>query len=305
MFLRNHTKDSFHQPGTLRVLIVFGESHQTSKDAFRIHKFTSYQNNQNPQVSKDFWQKSKPVSASRRKAGRIDIQVCLDSSTVRALYEGLLVALWTTAQKRPQQRWCCLAQLALILVFFATLTIVGRCYASTDDDAAPLDQFHHPRLQNNSINPFSNLVLNRLFIPKSFVKSDIRLIRDKNHNHDKELLKRYLRIKREFENTVHGSDGITVLKNFKLPSVSATNFRNNVGVKELSVIGNFSEGIGAGNSSNSSRNKVTVNETVDEDVHQNDSHFQDVPHIEEELLGTTVRSMPPSHAHDNESGNLT
>lgn len=307
MFYLNLTEETCHQPGILRVRITFGEFQHSSKKAFSNQYFNSNRNHQNHHLSQDSPPQIKPLAASTETAGRINIQVCLDLSTVRALYEGLLVTLWTTAQKRLQQRWSCLAQLALILVFFTALTIVGRCCASTENAAAPLDKFHLPRLQNNSINPFSKLVLDRLFIPKRLLNSDIRIIPDW---HTKYVLNRNFRIKRQFENTVRSNNDIKVLKRISgkllllLPSGAAKNYSNDGHVKQqLSVIANSSEGIiGAGDSS-ISRYKVTVNETFDKDVHQNDGHFQDTPHIKEEFLDATQRSMPPVHAHDHESGN--
>lgn len=296
MFLRSHIKETFRQPGTLRVRIVFGEFHSYSR---KEHSKPNSTYRKNPPLFsfREFLQKSKFVVAFRNSAPRIDIQVYLDSFTVRALYEGLLVTLWTTAQKRPQQRWSCLAQLAFILVFFATLTIVGRCYASTSDASAPLDQFH-PRLQNNSIHPTSNLVLGRLFFPNDFVKSDTRFIRKKNH-HPIALFGRSLRTKRELEIAVR-NNGTAALEENKLFPTAEKNLRKNDGFKQLSVVGNISESIGAGNSSR----KVTFNDTVDEDIHQNDGHFQEIPHSSDEFLRTTQRPMPPAHAHDNESGSL-
>lgn len=292
MFIPSHIKEVLCQPGTLRVHIAFGEFHinlcNIVNDQYIINQCASLSCHLRQIANERYI-----VVASVDFAPRINIKVFLDLSTVRALYEGLLVTSWTTAQKRPQRRWSCLAQLAFLLLFFATLTIVGRCYASTNDVAAPLDQFH-PRLQNNSIHPTSNLVLGRLFIPNRFVKSDTRLIREENHT--KVLFNRNLRTKRDFEKT--NQQKISTPENRNSKFSARRNLRSNDGIRRLTASDRITESIGAGNSST----RVTVNETAAEDRHQNDSHFQEDTRTGEGIQITTQQPMPPAHAHDNESG---
>lgn len=291
--LPSYIRKTLCRPGTPLVRIVYGEFHSYVKKTLNEQLI-------NPKYSRcrslrDLQLQKKSVVALRDSAPRIDIQVYLDSATVRALYEGLLVILWTTAQKRPQQRWSCLAQLAFFLVFFATLTVVGRCYASTNDVAAPLNQFH-PRLQNNSIHPTSNLILGRLLIPNRFVKSDTRIIREENH--PKVLFNRTLRIKREFDKTAQANRK-AALKAFNKIATAVRNLRSNDGLGLVSALENISDSKSAGIIST----RVTVNVSVGEDRQLYDSHFLESG-TGDELLKTTQRPMPPEHAHDNESGKI-
>lgn len=245
----------------------------------------------------------------------IEIRAYPELLTVQALYDGLLVAIWTTAQKIPQHRWSCSAQLATILVFLTTLTIVGRCYASASAEA-PLGQFNSnpqsaPRPFYNSKFPTSSLVLSRLFIPGRLVKSDTRVIRDNSkvlYNPGRNKI----RTKREFKSAQRNRVGD--LKSKSISEENSTTFKNSnpstdifslrnskifgqvdASKLELSaLLGNASEG--ASEISNTTR-VISTNRTEVE-AHQNDSSFQEEG---KELLRSTQRPMPPAHAHDNES----
>lgn len=248
----------------------------------------------------------------------IEIHVCPEAFTVQALYVGLLVTTWTTAQKIPQHRWSCSAQLATILVFLTTLTIVGRCYASANA-AAPLVQLNPqsaPRPLYNSKLPTSNLVLSRLFIPGRFVKSDTRIIRDNSkvlYNQNFNLTDK-IRTKREFKAAQHNR--IANLKSKSISEENSTTFKNsnnNVDIFSLRaskisgkidgselalsapVTNNASEG---GSEILNTTRVININDSEAE-PQQDDSSFQ-----EEELLESTQRPMPPAHAHDNESCKL-
>lgn len=295
MFMLIYIKEALCRRGTLRVRIAFGEFQTDARESVKEHHTL----NQRRLLYRSLFSVQQQNALSlviRNSSLRIDIQVYLDSSTVQAVYEGLLVTPWTTAQTRLQQRRSRLAQLALILVFFATLTVVGRCYASSKDVVAPLDKFH-PRVPNNSIYPISNLVLGRLRIPNLSVKSDTRVIREENH--PEVLFNRSLRIKREYEKPTQNNRIIAFRGHNEILSAQK-NLQNNDGSRLLSSVENISASIGAGNSST----RVTVNETALEDPHQNDSHFPEESQPGTGAFRTTQRPMPPAHAHDNESGQL-
>lgn len=245
----------------------------------------------------------------------IEIQVYPELLTVQALYDGLLVAVWTTAQKIPQHRWSCSAQLATVLVFLTTLTVVGRCYATASAEA-PLGQFNSnpqsaPRPFYNSKFPTSSLVLSRLFIPGRLVKSDTRIIRENSkvlYNPDLDKI----RTKREFKTAQRNR--IADLKSKSISEENSTTFKNSNpstdifslrtskifgqvdGSKlELSaLVGNASEG----GSEISNTTRVIGTNKTEVEAHQNDSSFREEG---KELLRSTQRPMPPAHAHDNES----
>ncbi|KAJ8975486.1 hypothetical protein NQ317_012208 [Molorchus minor] len=233
----------------------------------------------------------------------IDIQVCPENITVRALYDGLLVTAWTTAQKTPQHRWSRSAHLATVLVFLATLTIVGRCYAS-DDAIAPLVQLNPPRNPRPHYNskPLTSNLVNRLSIPDRFVKSDIRIILGDYKALHNQNSARGIRSKRDFRSARHNrislkdksiSEENSTFKDsdpFLLRTRKIFGKSDDRNVR-LSAPSNFSE------SDVLNTTRVIVTGDAEAEPQQNDSSFQEG----QELLRTTQRPMPPAHAHDSES----
>ncbi|XP_074029652.1 uncharacterized protein [Leptinotarsa decemlineata] len=207
---------------------------------------------------------------------RVKIQVCLESFTVQALYEGLLVISWTTAQSRPQ-RWNSSAQLATLLVLFATLTIANRCCA------APVVQLNH-RPFHDSKRPTSSLVISRLFSYErdTSIISDDSIATDRNTTFVK-------RNKRAFEPYLRNR--ISRLRSKLFSESNSTTFKNSrAKYEQLSA----SDG---GDSVDNTR--VTLNETFQAENRQNGSTF---PNRGSEVRGFP-RPMPPAHAQDDESSN--
>ncbi|KAJ8969243.1 hypothetical protein NQ314_001858 [Rhamnusium bicolor] len=329
MFMQDHIGEISNRTGTLHVHLVSGRYRIYAEKtltfprppATNITTFTIYLKSpyQYSVESSSCIESRRVVFTAWCLEIGIEIHVCPESFTVQALHDGLLVTTWTTAQKIPQHRWSCSAQLATILVFLTTLTIVGRCYASANA-VAPLVQLipqSAPRPLYNSKPSTSNLVLSRLFIPDRFVKSDTRIIRNNSkvpYNQNFNLTDK-IRTKREFKSAQHNR--ITNLKSKSISEENSTTFKNsNTAIDNFSLFSNKFSGkingsnfalsaplnnnisVGGSDILNTTR-VVNVNDSEAE-PQQDDGNFQEG----KELLESTKRPMPPAHAHDNESCKL-
>ncbi|KAG5898131.1 hypothetical protein JTB14_006343 [Gonioctena quinquepunctata] len=306
MFMPRHITNISNHTGTQRILLVFGEYPTNAEKVRHIHRKPSviisllippYHTNAvgnrgrfpafrieiqvcpTQRVSScptpyDYFHTTRRCSVCPTL--RVEIQVCSASFTVQALYEGLLVTSWTTAQRR-QRRWSCSAQLATLLVLVATLTIVERCYA------APLVQLY-TRPSHDSKRPTSSLVLSRLFSSER----DTSLIREYNPKHDRN--ETVVRSKREFEQTAL-RNRISRLRS-KFPVDGNSTFED----YRTSRYEQLSAGEGGGSVE---KTRVTLNATFERENQQNDSR-------ESAERGSDIRStqrpMPPAHAQDDDSG---